>query len=1003
MRYKLLIIYLIIFGAWLNAYTIDVRINSANSDAEERLDDNSMYMNSSDIELVFDDNREQKVGMRFENIQIPQNATITNAYIQFTVDEIDSGETNVVIVGEASSDPLIYSNTNSNITNRVETTHSVEWSSIPPWTMIDEAGDDQKTPSLVDIVQEIIDQTGWQSGNAMAFMIKAGNNCSDMSCQRTAESYNGDSDRAPLLHIEFTTPPQPFTSPKADYWFDECFWDGTDSQIEDHSGNDLHGRSRSGTTPSSMTTSSGGLIERAGDFTTDNSEDYIELDANAIDGLGDFTISLWFKTSSASTGSVQTFFDSQQKDKPQDEDWDATELRVSNDNKIVVNLGDQPYYYVDMPSGVDLLDNSWHQLVWTRTTTSGDNNCIYVDGTLVECMNRTFVSTLNISYFEMGQEMDGVADSGGYFDPNQNFEGVMDEVKIYSTQLSMMEISDIYDNESAGKNYDGSTRTHKDCLKAYSDYLSTDMDLSVSGNVLDNDTGDSNSVESNTSPSHGSLSGVDADGDFTYRPDSGYSGEDSFEYTITNGSGDRSTATVYIYVVDPNLIAEYRFDMCGVDHTAGDIIDHTINSLDGTSYGDSAISSGQVCSSIELDGSGDYIEVDHDDKFNFGKSFTISFWVYLTDDTGVLIDKIDKSNNRGWGFEISSKREIDFNYNGTSVQLTSSKLKEDRWHHIVGVYSSVIFGFGTKLKIYIDGNLDISSTYWSKSLDNATSRPLRIGWDSDMNDYYQGNLDEVKIWSKALTSSEISDIYDNESAGRDWDNDTDSRVCSTCNCTSIANDGMLVSFAADFRNMSSGKDVNTMLSPYFTGAYGSDWKLWSRTYDISTSNDASYHALTSTEDLEYGKAYWLINYTASDIVYSATLKTMRYDATIDSYPSCRSANGKCALVDLVEPNGTDLHGPYIYTMTSFPITRSINWKDVRVLIDGKSYTPDEAGALSETFNATIWRYDQNGKNYTSVTTDTPGTPNSIDPCRGYWIELDKKSAGKDVKLLIPEI
>jgi hypothetical protein len=93
-------------------------------------------------------------------------------------------------------------------------------------------------------------------------------------------------------------------------------------------------------------------------------------------------------------------------------------------------------------------------------------------------------------------------------------------------------------------------------------------------------------------------------------------------------------------------------------------------------------------------------------------------------------------------------------------------------------------------------------------------------------------------------------------------------------------------------------------------------------------------------------------------------------------------------------------------MTSFAVQKPIRWENVRVLItDGGqtiSYTPDQAAALGETFNATIWRYDQDGTNYTSVTPGTPGLNNEITPCNGYWIELDKNTAGKRVQLLIPE-
>jgi hypothetical protein len=214
----------------------------------------------------------------------------------------------------------------------------------------------------------------------------------------------------------------------------------------------------------------------------------------------------------------------------------------------------------------------------------------------------------------------------------------------------------------------------------------------------------------------------------------------------------------------------------------------------------------------------------------------------------------------------------------------------------------------------------------------------------------------------------------------------------------------MVSLQADFRNMSSGKDVDTMLSPDFGVNYGTsgDWYVVKRDYDIVTDskNDALYTLLTLTDDLEFGKGYWIKNATTADVNYSCNLKTVNFDATITDYPSCQSANGKCILVDLVEPNGTNNAGPYIYTLTSFPISKKIRWDKVRVLIDGISYPIDSAPA--RTINPTIWRYDGDGNNYTNVTPGIPGQDNEIDPCHGYWVELDANAAGKDVKLLIPQ-
>jgi VCBS repeat-containing protein len=68
--------------------------------------------------------------------------------------------------------------------------------------------------------------------------------------------------------------------------------------------------------------------------------------------------------------------------------------------------------------------------------------------------------------------------------------------------------------------------------------------------VLGNDTGTGIAVTAHTAPSHGTVS-IDSDGSYTYTPDSGYAGQDSFTYTITDATSRTSTATVHLTVADP--------------------------------------------------------------------------------------------------------------------------------------------------------------------------------------------------------------------------------------------------------------------------------------------------------------------------------------------------------------------------------------------------------------------------------------------------------------------
>ncbi|MGA1790807.1 MAG: PilC/PilY family type IV pilus protein [bacterium] len=176
--------------------SLDIRVFGGNNDAEERLSDGDMSRGSSDLELVRDPSRgNQLVGIRFRNVAVPQGSVITNAYIEFETDERDSEATNLLIKGEAADDTDRFENPDRNISRRPTTSASVSWNNVPAWNTVNEK---HQTPNLSSVVQEIVDRLGWTSGNSMVFIISG-------SGRRTAKSYNGDWDAAPLLHLEYQT------------------------------------------------------------------------------------------------------------------------------------------------------------------------------------------------------------------------------------------------------------------------------------------------------------------------------------------------------------------------------------------------------------------------------------------------------------------------------------------------------------------------------------------------------------------------------------------------------------------------------------------------------------------------------------------------------------------------------------------------------------------------------------------------------------------------------
>ncbi|PHS41852.1 MAG: hypothetical protein COB07_02090 [Sulfurovum sp.] len=202
-------IFIAFFISLLDADTIDVRIASNSDDAVEEINTGNVYTNEDQLDIVvYSTDTLQKVGLRFANLQIPNGATISNAYIQFRARRDEIGQTDITLVGENNSNPLTYAGSSSNITGRVETSAFADWLNVPEWT----SGQDYQTADITAIVQELVDLGTWQAGNAMAIMMKPYNeNCNDGECSRVAVSFDRNPATAPLLHIVFNELP---TAPK---------------------------------------------------------------------------------------------------------------------------------------------------------------------------------------------------------------------------------------------------------------------------------------------------------------------------------------------------------------------------------------------------------------------------------------------------------------------------------------------------------------------------------------------------------------------------------------------------------------------------------------------------------------------------------------------------------------------------------------------------------------------------------------------------------------------
>jgi len=177
-------------GDGCNAIQIQARISTPNDDAEERISNGNINLTSSDMELNKDRNNDQIVGLRFQDINLASTDTIVSADLEFTVDEVDTGNTNVTIYGEYTGNAQSFSSTNK-ISTRTKTSASVAWSPSN-WEIV---GNKHTSPDVSAIVQEIISHSGWSALNEMAFIIEG------TSGERTAEAYDGNPSSAVRLRV----------------------------------------------------------------------------------------------------------------------------------------------------------------------------------------------------------------------------------------------------------------------------------------------------------------------------------------------------------------------------------------------------------------------------------------------------------------------------------------------------------------------------------------------------------------------------------------------------------------------------------------------------------------------------------------------------------------------------------------------------------------------------------------------------------------------------------
>jgi len=202
---------------------------------------------------------------------------------------------------------------------------------------------------------------------------------------------------------------------------------------------------------------------------------------------------------------------------------------------------------------------------------------------------------------------------------------------------------------------------------------------------------------------------------------------------------------------DLSLVGWWRFD----EGSGSTVYDRSGNGNDGTINSDPQWVAGKIGGALEFDGRGDYVDCGNDASLDITDKVTIAVWVKTNDaDNGQHNPYVTKGDH-SYAIKHHNSNSIEFFIYDDGWHVVHFPVDgsfNGVWHHLAGTYD------GTNLRLYIDGKLKVSATHTGSITHSVFN--VTIGTNAQEKErFYNGAIDDVRIYNRALTQDEIAVIY----------------------------------------------------------------------------------------------------------------------------------------------------------------------------------------------------------------------------------------------------
>ena len=230
-------------------------------------------------------------------------------------------------------------------------------------------------------------------------------------------------------------------------------------------------------------------------------------------------------------------------------------------------------------------------------------------------------------------------------------------------------------------------------------------------------------------------------------------GSHSLAAVAVDAAGTQTTSTaVSVTVNNPagsaGLVAAYGFEEASGTTTA----DQTGLGHTGTLSGPTRSTLGKFGRALSFDGVNDWVTVADANDLDVTTTMTVEAWVFPTATTNAWRTTLAKEQSSGLSYAMmansSSGRPFGvIDTGGEQLAQGPAGLPVNAWSHLTATYD------GSALRLYVNGTLVTTTPAIGSII--ASGSPLRFGGNSGLGEWFQGRLDDIRIYNRTLSASEI--------------------------------------------------------------------------------------------------------------------------------------------------------------------------------------------------------------------------------------------------------